>query len=179
MKRALRWLLDLDRSYFLAISAFAFALAATIYLLLAPVYTGTNQDGTRFDGTLIEVDGARVIGLLIVPMLITGAPLLVLPRKKGPVRRNHKVNAVATTTMLLVFVGITIVTLGVLYLPALILSTASSASLFFGRDRKPGAVDIAAQRKRGMAERRKPEPSRAQQGEKVRLSGKRRRKGTR
>jgi hypothetical protein len=177
VRRALRWLLDLDRSYFLALSAFVFALAASIFLLAVPVYTGTNEDGTRFSGTLIEVDGARVIGLLIVPILVTSAPLLVLPRKKSPLRRSHKVNAVATTAMLLVFVGITIVTLGVLYLPSLILSTASSASLFFGRDRKPGALSTAAQGKRGRAERRKPQ--RAQQGEKIRMSGKRRRKGAR
>jgi hypothetical protein len=179
MRRALRWLLDLDRSYFLALSAFVFALAASVFLLFVPAFAVMNSDGVEVTGTLIQVHGARATGLLIVPLLVTCAPLLVLPRKKGPVRRNHKVNAVATTVMLLVFIGVTIALLTVLpYLPALILSTASTASLFFGRDRKPGALDMAKRGKRGGVEPRQ-EPRQAQQGEKIRLSGKRRRKGAR
>jgi hypothetical protein len=69
--------------------AFALVAAATVYLLVAPTYSGTTErvsvkaDGTetkvRTDhtATMLEINGPRTFVVLSFPFLIALAPLLV------------------------------------------------------------------------------------------------------
>ena len=147
MSSVLRGILSLDRSYFLAAWAFIAAVAGSVYLFVAPVYTEVLEDGSEVTGTLVELEGVRAAGLLIVPIFVSAAPLLSLPRRRTPLLLSHRVNAAAATVMLFVFVGVTLLTLGLVYVPALVMSTASTASLFFRRDRRPGGFDGAGRQK--------------------------------
>lgn len=134
--RGLRWFIRLDRSYFLALSAFMAAFVAS--LLLAFIPQVERDDGTIL--TLIEDSGVGVIVLLVLPVLVMAAPLLALPQAPGDRNRNDKVNSIASTGVLLAFVVAFLTSIGLPYLPALIFSIASSVSLFFGRDRNPYVV---------------------------------------
>lgn len=137
--RVLRWLAGLDRSYFLALSAFIAAIIAALFVAFAP--TVELLDGSAM--TLIEDSGAGVIVLILLPVLVLGAPLIALPQAPGPRRKNDKINSVASTGVLLAFTVAFLPWLGVFYMPAVILSVASSVSLYFGRGRRP-AQDTTA-----------------------------------
>ncbi len=137
---ALRWLTGLDRSYFFALSAFVMGMVASLSLAFVVSYERTDGSSR----TLIEQNGAFVILLLVLPVLVLGTPLIALPRRPGPRSKNDKINGVASTVVLLAFVAISIWSLGIFYIPALILSTASSVSLYFGKNRK--GVPVPANR---------------------------------
>ncbi len=129
ISRLLRWISRLDRSYFFAISSLISTLVVSIALAFAPVVQAV--DGS--DISLLERDGAIVLILLVLPVLVLAAPLISLPQNPAPIERSHKVNSVATTFILFVFVGISLSTFGLFYGPALIFSIASTSALFFGR----------------------------------------------
>ena len=136
-----RWLSTLDRSYFFALSAFVTSIVTGVLLLFLPIIT-------RFDGsevTILEDGGAAALILLILPVFVVGSPLIALPQKPGPRYRQHKINSVAATVVLLAFVFISLPTFQLSYLPTLIMSVASSASLYFGRNRKPVVPEGAQQ----------------------------------
>lgn len=184
--RFLRWMSGLDRSYFFAFSAFVAAIISSIALVFAPIVE-------RFDGsevTLIEDSGGIVIVLLILPILVLGSPLIALPQKPGPRRRNDKINSIAATFVLLAFVFIAFVDFGLFYMPALILSVASSVSLFFGSSRKaaatseadssvgPDGVRLSRSARRRLRQQEQHGGNDGQQGE-TPLSSSRRRRGRR
>ena len=64
--RVLRWLAGLDRSYFLALSAFIAAIIAAGFVAFAP--TVELLDGSAM--TLIEDSGAGVIVLILLRLLL-------------------------------------------------------------------------------------------------------------
>ena len=130
--RVLRWIATLDRSYFLALSAFVAAIVASVFVSFAPATE--LPDGSTL--TLIEDIGAAVLILILLPVLVLAAPLVALPQSPGPRRRNDKINSVASTGVLLAFSVAFLSSLGLFYVPALMLTTASSVSLFFGRSRQ-------------------------------------------
>jgi len=138
---ALRWLARLDRSYFFALSAFISAVAISLALAFTPI--GERPDGSN--ASLFETEGAIVLMLLILPVLVVGTPLLSIPQTPGPRDRSHKINSIAAAVVLLGFVLISLPSFGLFYTPPLIFTVASSVSLYFGKDRKPG-FDPAARR---------------------------------
>ncbi len=142
---ALRWFSRLDRSYFFAISALISALIVSIALTFAPI--AQRVDGS--DVSLIERDGAIILILLILPVFVLATPLIALPQAPGPRLRSHKINSAAATVVLVGFAAVSLPTFGLFYGPSLIFSMASSVSLFFGRDRKPGWTAGTAKRNAG------------------------------
>jgi hypothetical protein len=89
--RGMRWLARLDRSYFLAISAFVASIVAAIFLSLLPL--AGQDDGSTI--SLIEESGAVIIVLFLLPVMVMSAPLIALPREPGPRQKNDKINSVA------------------------------------------------------------------------------------
>lgn len=135
--KALRRFSRLDRSYFFATSALISGLVVTIALLFAPIVQ--SADGS--DISLLERDGAIVIILLLLPLFVLATPLVSLPQITGPIDRSHKINASAATFILFVFIGISLSSFGLFYVPSFIFSTASTISLFFGRGGKAPRED--------------------------------------
>ena len=127
--RPLRWIARLERSYFLALSGFIAVIVASIFVTFAPATELT--DGSTL--TLMEDVGAGVLILILMPVLVLAVPLVALPQAPGPRRRNDKVNSVASTVVMLAFTIIFPPPFGLFYVPALILSASSSASLIVGR----------------------------------------------
>ena len=57
--------------------ALAAAIAATIWCLLAPLYTvKSSESPIEGHATLLEVNGARAIPALALPVLLAGIPVL-------------------------------------------------------------------------------------------------------
>jgi hypothetical protein len=87
--------------------SFALAVAAAIYLLVGPVYSGfSNGRPTR--ATLIEINGDRVIVPVMFPALVALASLIL---------HRQRVRIVAAIVMG-VFVLISGMSIGLFYLPA-------------------------------------------------------------
>jgi hypothetical protein len=162
LKRLLRAVWRLDRSYVFAVSALVASIAASVYLSFAKIFVEDYTDGTSQSFTALDYYGNDFLILLILPLVITAGPLLVLPREKQQFKLNHRINSIVTSFVLTVFVAFGFFVTGIYYVPALIFSIASSASLFFGKDRKPaspgavgGAVRLSGRDKREQrAERR-------------------------
>jgi hypothetical protein len=98
------------------IIAFSLTIAAALVLLLVPVYSGVQvtNDGPEqvTTSTLLEIVGPYVFGPLLIPVALTGLPLLM----RG---RAQKYTAVATTVALAIFTLIASATIGWFYVPAL------------------------------------------------------------
>ena len=185
--RFLRWLSTLDRSYFFALSAFVTSIVTGVLLLFLPIVT--LFDGSQI--TLLEDAGAIALILLVLPVLVVGSPLIALPQKPGPRLRHHKINSIAATFVLMAFVFVSFPTFQLAYFPSLIMSVASSVSLYFGRSRKVVAVEAGSdvgpdgvRLSRGARRRLRQQERLAENGEGQRqaetpLSSSRRRRGRR
>ena len=92
-----------------ALVAHALAWATGVLLVLAPVY-GSGA-------TLIEVNGLYVIWLLLVPVLLTGVALWAT-RRPGDWRARRKAILWGSSTLLLGLCALSILSIGVIYLPA-------------------------------------------------------------
>ena len=135
--RAIRAVWNSDRSYVFGVFAFIAAFIASVYLTVAKIFVDEVIDGPDEAFTGIDYFGPQFIVLLVLPLLVAAGPLLVLPRaKKQEIRRNHKVNSIISTLVLLAYVVLLFPFVGVYYLPEFIFSLASSISLFFGKDRR-------------------------------------------
>lgn len=104
------------------IIAFSFTIAADIVLLLVPVYSTvklTNDGpGEVAASTLFEIVGPYIFVPLLIPVALTGLPLLL----RGPAQ-NYA--SVATTVALAIFTLIASATIGWFYVPALAAALAS------------------------------------------------------
>ena len=110
------------------LTGFAHALTwiPALLLVFGPVYQGVTttavtpsgaSEATRFIATLIEVNGLRVLLLLLAPLVLTGLALLgVLLTYDGQTRR--KVVLWISAVLLLGFCALGIWTIGLFYLPA-------------------------------------------------------------
>lgn len=136
--RGMRWMAQLDRSYFLAISAFIASIIAAIFLSFAPI--AEKDDGSTI--TLIQESGAVIIVLFVLPVMVLSAPLIALPREPGTREKNDKINSVASSGVLLAYAAAFATSFGLFFVPALILTIASSASLFFGPNRKAPVISV-------------------------------------
>jgi hypothetical protein len=147
ISRTYRVLTTWDRAFFFAVMALIAALAGSVFLLVGPVYQGIGAGGSTGSATFVEVNGWRVVWIMVLPLLVTGAPLVVVPKTKTRIETRHKVNSLASTVMLFLFCGVGICSFGLIYAPALIFSIASSVSLYFGKDRKHGADGVRLSRR--------------------------------
>ena len=100
---------------------------AAIGLLVGPVYQGVSEtavtpggvasESRRFTATLVEVNGLRVLPLLLAPVALTALALLAaLITGVGLARRS--VFMWVSSVLLLGFCAVGIFTIGLFYLPA-------------------------------------------------------------
>ncbi len=103
--------------------AFSLAIAASLILLLVPVYTVAKLTAGGpmqvSQSTLLETVGPSIFVLLLIPVALTGLPLLLRGRARKQV-------SVVTAVALAVFVVIGSASIGWFYAPAF---TAAIAAL--------------------------------------------------
>lgn len=108
-------------------TAHVLAWVVVLWLVFGPVYQGasvtavapgaTPSEPSRTTSTLIEVNGWRVLPILLMPAALTGLALLtVLRTRAGQVRRQVLVWVQAV--LLLVFCALGSFSIGVFYLPS-------------------------------------------------------------
>jgi hypothetical protein len=104
--------------------AFLASIAATIYLLNAPLYQyvrviDTARDGETIRGTatLVEVNGTRVVIQLVVVTLVSGVPLFVALRQSALQRQVTWVSAL----LLMAYSIAGSFTIGLAFMPSAIL----------------------------------------------------------
>ncbi|GAA3666166.1 hypothetical protein GCM10023081_01210 [Arthrobacter ginkgonis] len=107
--------------------AFALAIAASLAVLFLPLYTSeTISAGSRDPDsrrvteqlTLLEVNGPAIFVPLLIPVLLTGLPLLL----RGKAWRGL---SLAATVLLAVFAVLGLASIGWFYLPALFASAGA------------------------------------------------------
>ena len=139
-----RW----DRIYFFAFLATVFAALGYLVLLFVPlveVEYVTNVDGLLMEEVTrrtLPADG-EVLPLLVslLPVVLTGGMLLVIPRDGAP-DRSGKIILWLSTFLIYVFVVILILSIGMLFVPAAILITAAAVG---SQVRRRGARSQLAQ----------------------------------
>ncbi len=127
-----RW----DRIYFFVFFAMVFAVMGYVVLLVVPlieIVSSTSEEVTR--RTLLA-DG-QIVPLLVslLPVVLVGGALLAIPRDGVP-DRSGKINLWLSTLLIYVFVIISIMSIGILFIPTAILITAAAVGSQVGR--RPG-----------------------------------------
>ena len=118
-----------------AVVAHVLAWAAALWLAFGPLYqgesvalvtpNGVESEPTGFTATLIEVNGLRVLPLLMAPVALTGVALLAaLVMTAGQVKR--KVFLWVSAGLLLGFCAVGIFSIGLFYLPAALALAAAA-----------------------------------------------------
>ena len=112
----------------LALLSLIAALAATTFLLVAPIYKGASTDPatqqqTATSATLIEVNGYRALVPLVILTLLAAAGLIGVAAQA---KRMRKLIIWMPTSLLAIFVIIAAFSVGVFYLPATLLLVASA-----------------------------------------------------
>lgn len=104
------------------IIAFSLTIAVSLVLLLVPVYSTVKISNDGPDqvtaSTLLEIVGPYILGPLLIPVALTGLPLLL--REPG-----QNFASVATTVALAIFTLIASATIGWFYVPALAAALAA------------------------------------------------------
>ena len=121
----LRW----DRIYFFAFFATVFAVLGYLVLLFVPlIEVVSSTDGEPNVRTRITLlaDG-QIVPLLVslLPVAVVGGTLIAIPRDGVP-DRSGKINLWLSTFLIYVFVVISILSVGILFIPAAILITAAA-----------------------------------------------------
>ena len=106
-----------------------------LWLVLGPVYQGVSvtavtpggvaSESTRVTATLIEVNGLRVVPLLIAPVGLTALSLLTA-LAPGISRTRRRVFLWASAVLLLGFCVVGIFSIGLFYLPAAVALVVSA-----------------------------------------------------
>jgi hypothetical protein len=124
------------------LSALGFAVLASLVLLVLPVYsssTVSSETGgaeVRNTSTLLEVQGAGVLGILAVPIVLTLLPYLI----RSPSRARAQLT-IACTVLLGLGALLALASIGFFYLPALVCSVAASTAAL----RDPNRLDRVSQ----------------------------------
>ncbi|MDQ1595961.1 MAG: hypothetical protein QOH40_2517 [Arthrobacter pascens] len=104
------------------IIAFSLTVAAAMMVLLVPLYSGVKvtNDGPEHvtTSTLLDIVGLPILVPLLIPVALTGLPLLLR-------ERPQKYASVATTVALAIFALLASATIGWFYVPALAAALAS------------------------------------------------------
>ena len=129
-----RW----DRIYFFAFSATTFAVLGYVVLLVVPLIEITSSDTQEVTRRTLLADGQGLPMLIsLLPVVLTAGTLLAIP-KDGPPTRSGKVNLWLSTFLIYVYVIISILSVGILFVPAAILITAAAVGAQVRR-RTPGS----------------------------------------
>lgn len=129
-----RW----DRIYIFAFSATTFAVLGYVVLLVVPLIEITSSDTQEVTRRTLLADGQGLPMLIsLLPVVLTAGTLLAIS-KDGPPTRSGKVNLWLSTLMIYVYVIISILSVGILFVPAAILITAAAVGAQVRR-RTPGA----------------------------------------
>lgn len=108
-----------DRGHAWQLAAVALAVVASVLLLVVP--TGTSEtttstgEHTSESTTLLGTEGPSVLWPLLVPVLLTLVPLLVSRRLRPAV-------SITCTVLLAVGVILAVLSIGVFFVPALVLA---------------------------------------------------------
>ena len=128
-------------------TAHALAWAAGVWLTFGPAYEGVSvtpvlrdasetpvlrsdgsgSEATRYTATLIEVNGPYVILGLLVPVVLTGIALLAVQLANNSQARR-KILLWGPVAALLGFCAVSILSIGVFYLPALLALLCAAAT---------------------------------------------------
>ena len=126
-----RW----DRIYFVVFLASVLAVAAYVVVLFAPLIQGTSSVEGDYGKTLLANGNTLAVAVSLLPVVVAGSNLLVVPRRAAPTG-SAKINLWISTVLLYLFVVLTIWSLGIFFAPSAILMTAASvASLVPRRER--------------------------------------------
>jgi hypothetical protein len=114
--------------------AFLAAIAATIYLLNAPLYqhvktvhTESGEQTIQGTATLVEVNGTWVINQLLLVTLVSGVPLFVALRRST----LHRLVTWVSALLLMAYSIAGSFTIGLAFMPsAILLLMAAIATLF-------------------------------------------------
>ena len=142
----------LKRMDITAVSAWAAHLltwCAGCWLAFGPAYQGVSvtptvpggvgSNATRHTATLVEQNGLWVIWLLMLPVLITGLVLLVIPlTDAGQLRRKVLLWTAALT--FLAFCAVGIFSIGLFYLPSGLALMCAAITGSVGRPGKAGSA---------------------------------------
>lgn len=120
-------------TWLLGTVAVVLAVAASLFLALWPTYrgetvsagSGGQEQVVRTTATLIEINGYRVISLLVLPIVLTVAGLLSI-RMMDYRSLWGKIAIWAPTIILWVFVAAGSFSIGLLYLPAAVVLLVSA-----------------------------------------------------
>ena len=116
-----------------ALIAHILAWAATLYFLFGPAYSGSDGD----NATLVEVNGLSAALLLVVPVALTAVTLIAsLPNPPRP--RLMLILRWASFALLLAFCAVSILSIGIFYLPAAI---AALVAALVGPSRQSHSVN--------------------------------------
>jgi hypothetical protein len=125
-----RW----DRIYFVVFLATIFAVAAYAVVLFAPLIQMSS--GSRKN--LIAGGNILAVTVSLLPVLVVGFNLLVIPRRSAP-SRSAKISLLFSTLLMYVFVVAAIWSIGIFFAPAAILMTVAAVGALLPR-RKHGVI---------------------------------------
>jgi hypothetical protein len=94
------------------IAALVLALAAGVILITLPLASTVDSRGERTFETLIEQEGAGVISVLLVPVIITATALILDRTRYAYISRMIAAFAMLTGTF------VTIASIGIFHIPA-------------------------------------------------------------
>jgi hypothetical protein len=117
-----RW----DRIYFFVFFAMVFAVLGYVVLLVVPLIEIVSSTGEEVTRRTLLADG-QIVPMLVslLPVLLAGGALLAIPRDRVP-DRSGKINLWLSTFLIYVFVIISILSIGILFIPTAILITAAA-----------------------------------------------------
>jgi hypothetical protein len=116
-----RW----DRIYFFVFFATVFAAVGFGVVLFVPLIQGTSSVDGEYRKTLLADGNTLVVIVSLIPIMLAGFTLMVVPKEGGP-DKSAKINLWISTVFTYLFIAWTIWSLGILFFPTAILLTAAS-----------------------------------------------------
>ncbi len=109
---------------------------AALWLIFGPVYQGvsvaavapggTASEPARFTATLIEVNGLRMLPLLLAPVALTALALIAVLMTAGIGLAKRRVLLWVAAGLLLLFCAVGIASIGLFYFPAAVALVVSA-----------------------------------------------------
>jgi hypothetical protein len=116
-----RW----DRLYFFAFSSAMFATFAFLVILFVPLIEINSSESGVSQRTLLADGQTLPVLLSLIPLVLSLNALFVIP-KDGVPDKSQKINLWLSTILVYIFVVVSILSVGILYVPTAILMTAAA-----------------------------------------------------
>ena len=120
-----RW----DRIYFVVFLATILAVAVYAVLVFVPLNQGSSSK------PVLSGVNTLAIAVSLLPVLVTGFNLLVVPRRSAP-GRSAKISISFSTLLMYVFVVLGIWSIGIFFAPAALLMTAAAVGALLPRRKR-------------------------------------------